>query len=74
MNIHERLVLQDCPYCGGPALLEEEGDWCWYVMCLDCGAQTAAFEYHSPNEKEAAAEHAAHLWNIGKVMRGGMGD
>ena len=41
MNIHEELELQDCPYCGGAGLLEEENGWCWYVMCLDCGAQTA---------------------------------
>ncbi|MBR0162155.1 MAG: Lar family restriction alleviation protein [Oscillospiraceae bacterium] len=74
MEIHEQFELQDCPYCGGAALLEEEGNWCWYVMCMDCGAQTAAFEFRSPAERLQAAAHAAHLWNIGKVMRGGMGD
>ena len=45
MNLHEKLVLHDCPYCGGAGLLEEEQGWCWYVMCLDCGAQTAQIEF-----------------------------
>ena len=33
--------LLDCPVCRGPGLLEEESGWCMYVMCLDCGWQTA---------------------------------
>ena len=45
MNIHEQLPLHDCPYCGGAGLLQEEGGWCWSVMCLDCGAQTAHVEF-----------------------------
>ena len=24
MDIYEELILQDCPYCGGAGLLEEE--------------------------------------------------
>ena len=74
MNIHEQLVLQDCPFCRGAGLLEEEGGWCWYVMCTNCGAQTAAFEYKSPKERLEAAQKAAHLWNIGKVVRGDIGE
>ena len=74
MDIYKELELQDCPYCGGAGLLEEENGWCWYVMCVDCGAQTAAFEFKSPDEREQAARTAAHLWNIGKVMRGGIGE
>ena len=74
MNIHEELILQDCPFCGGAGLLEEEQGWCWYAACVDCGAQTAAFEYKTPEERPAAARKAAHLWNIGKVMRGGVGE
>ena len=69
MEIYKELELQDCPHCGGPALLEEEAGWCWYVMCLDCGAQTAPIEYKTPEDRRAAAEKAAHLWNIGKVVR-----
>ena len=36
MNIYEEFHLQDCPFCGGAGLLEEENGWCWYVMCVDC--------------------------------------
>ncbi len=74
MEIYEKIDLLDCPRCGGTASLEEENGWCWYVMCVDCGAQTAAFEFKSPDEREQAARTAAHLWNIGKVMRGGIGE
>ena len=70
MNIHEELILQDCPFCGGAGLL----GWCWYVMCVDCGAQTAHFEYRTPEERMEAAGKAAHLWNIGKVVRGDIGE
>ena len=34
MDIHEKIELQSCPYCGGAAMLEEEHGWCWYVMCM----------------------------------------
>ena len=74
MNIYERFELQDCPFCGGAGLLEEEAGWCWSVMCLDCGAQTAAMEFRTPEGRAEAAEKAAYLWNIGKVMRGGFGE
>ena len=74
MDIHQELELQDCPYCGGAGLLEEENGWCWYVMCVDCGAQTAAFEFKTPDERLAVARKAAHLWNIGKIMRSGIGE
>ena len=74
MNIHEELELQDCPFCGGPGLLEEENGWCWYVMCMDCGAQTAHFEYKRPEERRDAAKKAAYVWNIGKVVRGDIGE
>ena len=69
MDIHKELELQDCPLCGGPAILEEENGWCWYVMCLDCGAQTAPFEFRSPKQRMEAAKKVANLWNIGKVIR-----
>lgn len=69
MDIHQKISLQDCPLCGGPALLEEENGWCWYVMCMDCGAQTAPIEFNKPSKREEAAKHAADLWNVGKVIR-----
>ena len=69
MEIYEEIDLHVCPCCGGPGLLEEEGDHCWYVMCMDCGAQTAPAEYRSPAERKEAARKVAHLWNIGKTIR-----
>ena len=74
MNIHEEFELHDCPYCGGPGLLEEEHGWCWTAVCLDCGAQTAPFEFKNPEQRLEAARKAAHFWNIGKIMRGGLGE
>lgn len=70
MEFFEKYPLQDCPYCGGAGLLEEEGGWIWSVSCLDCGAHTAPFEFKSPDASEEAASNAAHMWNIGKVLRG----
>ena len=74
MDIFEQNPLQDCPYCGGAGLLEEENGWCWYVMCLDCGAQTGQFSFKTPEERAEAAQMAARTWNIGKVLRGDIGE
>ena len=74
MDIYEEIQLEDCPYCGGAALLEEENGWCWYVMCMDCGSSTAMSEYKTPEQRREAAEKAAHLWNMGKIMRTGVGE
>jgi len=74
LDIHEELELQACPYCGGAGLLEEENGWCWYAVCVDCGSQTASIEFKMPEDRRKAAEAAAHLWNIGKVMRSDAGD
>ena len=68
-DIYDQIDLQDCPLCGGPALLEEEGGWCWVISCHDCGAQTAHFEFRTKAERLEAAKKAAVLWNIGKVIR-----
>ncbi len=73
MDIYEELELHDCPYCGGAGLLAEER-WCWVVSCMDCGAQTAQFEFKTEAERLEAARMAAHLWNIGKVVRGDIGE
>ena len=74
MDIRDELELQDCPYCGGAGLLEEENGWCWYVMCMDCGAQTAPVEYKTPDDRIAAAQKAALMWNLGKVVRSDNGE
>ena len=47
MDIRQEIDLLDCPRCQGPALLEEENGWCYYVMCLDCGCHTAEVEFKS---------------------------
>ena len=74
MEIYHELELQDCPYCGGAGLLEEENGWCWYVMCLDCGAQTAPIEYKTPEQRRDAAAKAVRLWNVGKAVRQDLGE
>ena len=74
MDIYEELELQDCPYCGGAGLLEEENGWCWSVSCMDCGSHTAHFEFKTPAERLTAARRAANVWNIGKVVRGDIGE
>ena len=74
MNIHEEVDLQSCPYCGGAGMLEEENGWNWYVVCADCGSQTAAIAFHTPEDRLDSARKAAHLWNIGKVLRSTAGD
>ena len=74
------IELQDCPYCRGTGTVEDEQGWCVYVTCVDCGAQTAhtAHTYSgtkkSPEERLAAAQQVAHLWNVGKVLNPGVGD
>ena len=54
--------------------MEEENGWCFYAACLDCGAHTAEIRYERDAERLDAAQRAAHLWNIGKVIHNGMCD
>ena len=54
------IELQDCPYCRGTGTVEDE--------------QGAHASYESPEERLAAAQQVAHLWNIGKVLNPGVGD
>jgi hypothetical protein len=68
VDIYKEIELEDCPFCGGAGLLEEENGWCWYVMCMDCGSQTASIEYNTPEERLEAAKKAAQLWNFRKVV------
>ena len=72
MDIHEEIDLQECPYCGGAGLLEEEHGW--YVICVDCGSQTASIDFQTSDERLESAHKAAHLWNIGKILRSNAGD
>ena len=68
-QILKEIELQDYPLCRGTGALEEEGGWCFYVSCLDCGAHTAEIPYKTKEERLTAARNASHLWNIGKVLR-----
>lgn len=31
------IELEDCPVCRGVGAIEDEQNWCVYVMCMDCG-------------------------------------
>lgn len=75
MEIYEMVKLDDCPRCLGPSVLEEV-DHGYYVMCMDCGCQSATFSYKNDNEEERleAAKKTAELWNTGKVIYTGYGD
>ena len=74
MDFFTDIELLDCPLCQGPALLEEENGWCFYVMCLDCGCHTAEVEYRSAEERMNAAQQAARLWHMGKVISSSPGE
>ena len=74
MELYQDIDLQDCPLCHGPGMLEEDHGWCVYVACLDCGCRTAELSFSTPEERLAAAKQAARFWNMGKVIRTGVGD
>ena len=36
------IELEDCPFCGGPGVMQEENGWCVYVECpYELGKLTA---------------------------------
>jgi len=74
MDKIQDIELQDCPYCHGTGLLEEENGWCMSVTCLDCGSQTASFPFNTPEEKVEAARKAAMVWNMGKVIKSNLSE
>ena len=55
-------------------MIEEEGGWCLYVQCVDCGSHTAELSYQNEAERMDAARRVARNWNIGKVIYPGPGD
>ena len=61
MEIYEMIDLQDCPR------LEEENH-SYYVMCMDCGCQSASFSFENDEDRLDAAKRTAELWNSGKVI------
>ena len=62
-------MLAPCPVCHeDSAYLEEEGGWCVYVVCGNCGSQSAFCRYENAEEKEEAVKKAVMIWNMGKVI------
>ena len=74
LDIFKEIELQDCPYCGGAALLDDGCKWCWTVTCMDCGSQTGEFPFSNDEEIAEAARSAAKVWNLGKVIRSDLGE
>ncbi len=67
--MNDEYELLPCRVCHEDlAYLEEEGGWCVYVTCANCGSQTAFCRYEGEEEKEEAEKKAIHLWNMGKVI------
>ena len=54
MHPFEEIDLQDCPLCQGAGCLEEEGGWCVYAQCLDCGC--------TPPSSPTATRRNARRW------------
>ena len=74
MDHFDEIDLLDCPNCGGAGCIEEEGGWCVYVQCLDCGAHTAELSYKNEEERREAIRRAAMTWNYRKVIRSDPGE
>ena len=68
MDDFDDIELIDCPHCGGTGSIEEEGGWCVYIQCLDCGAHTAELSYKNEAERREAARKAALNWNFRKII------
>ena len=73
LDLHD-IELFDCPICQGPGLMQEENGWCLYVECLDCGCHSAELTYKNEEERMAAAQNVADLWNMGKVIKSCVGE
>ena len=71
---YKDIDLQDCPVCRGTGTFQEEGGWCIYVECLDCGAHTGEIAYNNDEERMDAARRVATTWNIGKVIKSDVGE
>ncbi len=74
MDSFESVDLLECPCCGGAGIIEDEGGWCVYIQCLDCGAHTAAIPYETEEGRLEAARTGAMNWNARKVIRPGPGE
>ncbi len=74
MDRFEDIHLEDCPCCGGVGSIEEEGGWCVYIQCLDCGAHTSCVAYEGEEGRVESARKAADNWNARKVIAPGPGE
>lgn len=68
------IELEECPICRGAGMIMHEGGWNVQVECTDCSAHTVYVEYETEEEKLAAEQQVAMLWNIGKVVHGERGE
>ena len=68
------IELLACSNCGGVGSIEDEGGWCVYIQCLDCGAHTAELPYKDEAQRQEAARRAAMTWNFRKVIRPNPGE
>ena len=68
------IELEECPVCRGAGVMQDEQGWCVSVSCMDCGAETAHADYHTPAECLEAARRVALLWNMGKVIHTVVGE
>lgn len=68
------IELEECPACRGAGVITHEGGWSVQVECADCSAHTIYMEYNNDEEKKAAEQAVAHLWNIGKVVTSERGE
>lgn len=65
----EEYELMPCKVCHEDlAFVEEEGGWCVYIVCPNCGTQTAFCRFDKGQSREEAVKQAADLWNMGKVI------
>ncbi len=74
MEVNPNFILEDCPICRGSGFMVHEGGWNVQVECADCSAHTVYVEYADDEQKQAAEQHVARLWNLGKVIKPDAGE
>ena len=68
------IPLQDCPLCGGPAIMHEEGGWAFSGLLRRLRCAHRSGRVPRAEERQQAAEAAAYTWNLGKVVHPGPGE
>ncbi len=74
MKVNPNFELEECPVCRGSGFVVHEGGWNVQVECADCSAHTVYVEYTSPDQIPDAEKQVVSLWNMGKVIRAGVGE